>query len=377
MKIDPKMWADAICSFLSKIYSKGRIMLAAFFKKCKGAIMSPLGHGRITAITTSGIAPVSIPKEAEKVIISRHIRAGTRASALARAQTDHVIAELKKKHPELNVEVITVKTTGDAVIDKPLSAAGGKGLFTKEIEDALLAKEIDFAVHSLKDLPTKLPEWLQLGAITVREDPRDALVGASPKQLKEKVTKIGTSSLRRRAQMKRLFPKAKVVDLRGNVDTRLKKVREGVVDCTVLALAGLRRLGLEKEVSTVMDIEDMLPAAAQGAIGIEIRERDRWVRDLLRCINCDVTTKCVTAERAFLTKLGGGCRVPVAALAVIEDGVLHLKGRVTSLDGKRMIEDSRGGPANSAAAIGEHLADILLKRGAGEIIKEARSNTRT
>lgn len=304
--------------------------------------------------------------------MSKHIRVGTRASALARAQTDHVIAELKKKHPNLTIETITIKTTGDAVIDKPLSTVGGKGLFTKEIEDALLAKEIDLAVHSLKDLPTELPRWLQLGAITIREDPRDALVGKSMKQLREDGIKIGTSSLRRKAQIKRLCPKAKVVNLRGNVDTRLKKVREDVVDCTVLALAGLRRLGREKEVSAVMDIEDMLPAPAQGAVGIEIREEDKELRDLLRCINSDVTTKRVTAERAFLAKLGGGCQVPVAALATMDGDTLRLKGRVISLDGKRMVEDSRGGPANSAVGIGEHLADILLEKGAGKIIKEAR-----
>lgn len=306
--------------------------------------------------------------------MSKSIRVGTRSSALATAQTNNVIAGLKEAHPGLNIEIITIKTTGDAVIDRPLSAVDGKGLFTKEIEDALLAKEIDFAVHSLKDLPVELPDRLALGAVTAREDPRDALIGKSMEQLGKKGIKIGTSSLRRRAQIKRLFPGANVVDLRGNVDTRLQKVRNGDVDCAVLALAGLRRLKREGEVSVIMDVEDMLPAPAQGAVGIEIRDDDDRLRDLLNVIHCDVTEKCTAAERAFLGRLGGGCRVPVAALAVIEGGTLHLKGRVISMKGDLMIEGIRGGPQDSASGIGTQLADVLLSQGAEEIIEKARAN---
>lgn len=292
---------------------------------------------------------------------------------LARTQTDWVISQLneKGKHPDLTVEVITIRTTGDAVTDRALSQIGGKGLFTKELEDALLAGTIDLAVHSLKDLPTDFPPGMALGAIPVREDPRDALIGKTVAELQNAAAgvKIGTSSLRRIAQLRRLFPQAEMVDLRGNVDTRLRKVREGQVDAAVMALAGLRRLGRDDEVKAVFEPDQMLPAPGQGALGIEIRLGDDRLTELLEPIRSERTERCVTAERALLARLGGGCLIPVGALAGIEDGTLELVGRVISVDGRQMIAGSRTGPAERADEIGTGLAEELIAQGAGEIIE--------
>jgi len=302
------------------------------------------------------------------------LRVGTRASLLARIQTDWVLRELRNRHRNLNIEVITIRTTGDAVTDRALSRIGGKGLFTKELEDALLKGQIDFAVHSLKDLPTDLPEGLALGAVPKREDARDALVGMTIEELKHSRhrAKIGTSSLRRMAQLRRMFPNAEVLNLRGNLDTRLRKVKDGVVDCAVLALAGLCRLAREDQVSAVFDPDQMLPAPGQGALGIEIRNNDRPMRELLETIRCETSERCVLAERAFLTRLGGGCQVPVGAFARLEGDTLRLKGRVISPEGRRLVEGSRCGSAATADEIGRQLADDLLEKGAGEIIAEVR-----
>jgi hydroxymethylbilane synthase len=300
------------------------------------------------------------------------LRIGTRASALARIQTDWVIEKLLNAHPALRIETVVIRTTGDAVIDRALSKIGGKGLFTKELEDALLAGRIDLAVHSLKDLPTEFADGLALGAVPERQDPRDALVGTTIDTLRASPAgvKVGSSSLRRAAQLRRMFPLIEVTDIRGNVDTRLRKVKEGKYDAAVMALAGLCRLHREHEARDVFQPDQMLPAPGQGALGIEIRADDHRLKHLLEPIHCTDVYRCVTAERAFLHRLGGGCQVPVAALATIDAGTLTLRGRVVSLDGSRLIEGSRNGPPEQASDIGEHLAEELIQGGAAEIIDE-------
>jgi len=304
--------------------------------------------------------------------INDPLRIGTRASALARIQTDWVIEKLLNAHPALQIETVVIRTTGDAVIDRALSKIGGKGLFTKELEDALLVGKIDLAVHSLKDLPTEFADGLALGAVPERQDPRDALVGTTIDALRASPVgvKVGSSSLRRAAQLRRMFPQIEVTDIRGNVDTRLRKVTEGKYDAAVMALAGLRRLHREDEARDIFPPDQMLPAPGQGALGIEIRADDHRLKHLLEPIHRIDVYRCVTAERAFLHRLGGGCQVPVAALATIDAGTLTLRGRVISLDGSRLIEGSRNGPPEQASNIGEHLAEELIRRGAAEIIDE-------
>lgn len=296
------------------------------------------------------------------------LRIGTRGSLLARTQTDAVARTLRQRHADLTIDITIIRTTGDNVIDKALSAIGGKGLFTKELEEALLDGRIDLAVHSLKDLPTEFPDGLHVAAVPEREDPRDALIGTTPDQLSG--LKVGTSSLRRAAQLRYLYPNVKVVDLRGNVDTRLRKVKEGVVGAAVMALAGLRRVGRDDEVGAVFEIDTMLPAPAQGALGLETRQGDERVQEILNVIHCRTTHECVTAERAMLEHLGGGCQVPIAAHATIDGDTLHLAGRVISVDGKTMVQDQHRGPRAQAESIGKELAETLVRKGAGRIIEQ-------
>ena len=303
--------------------------------------------------------------------MNRTLVVGTRASLLAGRQTDWVVQALRRCHPALTLDVVTIRTTGDAFLHRPLSAVGGRGLFTKELEDALSARKIDLAVHSLKDLPTQLPDGLTLGAIPAREDPRDALVGTTIAELRtsSRHLTIGTCSLRRQAQLRRLFPEARIVDLRGNLDTRLRKVKEKVVDGAVLALAGLKRIGREDEVAAVFEIDDILPAPGQAALAIEIRREDAELRELLQPIHCLVTDRCVTAERELLAGLDAGCHAPLAAWARIVGQTLHLKGRVLSLDGRQVVEGTHSGPADSPRDVGRRLAEDLASRGAAGIIE--------
>lgn len=296
------------------------------------------------------------------------VRVGTRGSLLATTQTGWVVDRLKRAHPGRTFETIEIRTTGDLHSETVPAKALDKGHFTREIEDALLAGEIDLAIHSLKDLPGDLPEGLALGAVPGREDSRDVLVGATRDELTSGVT-VGTSSVRRAAQLRRSFPGSRVVDLRGNLDTRLRKVREGVVDCAVLAAAGLARLGREEEISFAFNENEMLPAPGQGALGIELRADDAATKEIVATIHCVRTFTCVTAERAFLEALGGGCQVPVAALATIEDNELALTGRVVSPDGKELFENTRQGRPEEAEATGRELAATLTARGAGRIIE--------
>jgi len=302
------------------------------------------------------------------------LRIGTRGSALALAQAEETRRRLIAAHPALAapgaVEIQAIRTTGDRVQDRALSEIGGKGLFTKEIEDGLLDGSLDIAVHSMKDMPTRLPEGLIIGALLPREDPRDALFArdsalagpASLAALKPGAV-VGTSGLRRQAQLLALRPDLRVVPFRGNVDTRLAKLDAGAVDATLLALAGLKRLGKADRVSAVLDPQEMLPAVAQGAIGIECREADERVRALLSAIHDRDTGDRVAAERALLAALDGSCRTPIAALAELGPGdTLTLVSRVALPDGSEMHEDRRDGPRSEAARLGTEAGAALRRR---------------
>ena len=295
------------------------------------------------------------------------LRIGTRGSKLALAQTKMVRDVLAATYSYLAPpEIIVIKTTGDQVHNRPLVEIGGKGLFTKEIEEALLSGRIDLAVHSMKDIPTMLPAGLVVDCLLPREDPRDALFAGSAASIDDLPhgAVVGTVSLRRSAQLLARRSDLKVVPFRGNVDTRLNKLAAGVVDVTLLAVAGLKRLGMEDRICTILEPEDMLPAAAQGAIGVECRADDVRTRNLLAPINHRETALCVTAERALLEMLGGSCRTPVAALAELREGVLCLRGLLAWPDGSRLVSVERRGEPASATALGRE-AGAELKKTAG------------
>jgi hydroxymethylbilane synthase len=294
------------------------------------------------------------------------LRIGSRGSALALWQAEHVKARLEVLGHVVEVRVIV--TTGDKTLDGPLESVGGKGAFLKEIEEALLARDVDLAVHSLKDVPTALPEGLALSAILERADPRDAVLTADGRTLAALPhgSRVGTTSLRRQAQLRAARPDLAVADLRGNVDTRIRRLREGRFDAIVLALAGLARLGRAGEASEVLDTEVMLPAPGQGAIAIETRAEDPEVAQAVAPLDHPATARAVAAERAFLERLGGGCNVPLGAHAVADGDGLHLRALVARVDGTRVVRgESRGAEAES---IGRGLAEDLLGRGAGELI---------
>lgn len=304
--------------------------------------------------------------------MKRQIRIGTRGSALALWQAEWVKSELEKKYPGLVVTLTKIKTTGDKILDVPLAKVGGKGLFVKEIEEAMLEGTIDIAVHSMKDVPTFFPEGLHLGAITKREDPRDALISRDHVKFNDlpNGANIGTSSLRRQAQLMNIRPDFHIQQLRGNVDTRLRKLKEGQFHAIILAAAGVRRLGLAENVTEYIDPEISLPAIGQGALGIECRIDDRELNNTISFFNHAETRVCVTAERALLRKLEGGCQVPIACYGLMKNGTLHLSGLVGSVDGKRIIKDSINGRPEDADKLGVTLAEKLLGQGADVILRE-------
>ncbi len=304
--------------------------------------------------------------------MSKKIIIATRGSQLALWQAEWVRSELLKRYPGVEVELNKIKTTGDKITDVPLAQVGGKGLFTKEIEEALLANEAHLAVHSMKDVPTFFPEGLKLAFTTEREDPRDALISRDYKSFKElpQGAVIGTSSLRRKSQILALRPDIKIEDLRGNIDTRLRKAKEGVYDAIVLAGAGLRRLGWGESITEYFDPEVMLPAIGQGALGIETRIGDDETNEMAAFFNHPDTDAAVTAERALLRRLEGGCQVPIAAFATVDRDSLTLRGLVASTDGERIIKDKVTGKVSEAEPLGICLAEKLLKDGAYEILKE-------
>jgi len=302
----------------------------------------------------------------------RELIIGTRGSALAIGQAEWVQSRLCELQPGLLVSLKRIKTTGDRILDSPLAMIGGKGLFVKEIEEALARGEIDLAVHSMKDVPTSLPVGMEILSIPAREDPRDALIsrdGVSLEKLR-KGARIGTSSLRRQAQMLNARPDFQVSILRGNVDTRLRKLDAGEYDAILLAAAGIRRLGLEQRITEFLSYDVCLPAISQGALGLEGRADDRFVRELVLWLEDPSTRMAVTAERGFLERLEGGCQVPIAAHATVGDQTMTLRGLIASVDGHRLIQGSSEGPIGDAKKIGVALAERLLSQGGREILKE-------
>jgi hydroxymethylbilane synthase len=302
----------------------------------------------------------------------KELRIGTRGSQLALYQANWVKEKLVQTHPPLKVTLITIKTTGDKIQDAPLAKIGGKGLFVKEIEEALIQGRIDLAVHSIKDVPTELPESLHLSAITKREDPRDVFISKDGTLLKDlpQRAKIGTSSLRRQAQLLHFRGDLELIPLRGNLDTRLKKLERMNLDGIVLAMAGVKRLGFEARITEVFPIEISLPAIGQGALGIETRKEDKGVEERIHFLNDPESAIAISAERSFLKRLGGGCQVPIAAFAKIVDSNLRIDGLVGTTDGKRLVKHHLEGPAEEAESLGNELAEILLGKGAKEILEE-------
>ena len=299
------------------------------------------------------------------------LRLGTRASLLALCQANWIKKRVEELNPAVLVNLVHIKTTGDKN-DTPLYKVGGKGLFVKEIEEALLGGEIDLAVHSAKDLPALIPEGLALLAFPEREDPRDALITEDGKRFGEipRAGKVGTGSLRRKAQLLHLRPDLEIVPLRGNLDTRIKKLSSLKLDAIILASAGMRRMCWEARVSEYFDPEVMLPATGQGVLAIEGRMEDDGVRQAVVPLNHIPTQISVLAERAFLKRLGGGCQVPIAGLARTEGEKLIFTGLVAGVDGKRVIKGKIEGPVGKNEELGERLAEELLSKGAADILKE-------
>jgi len=293
------------------------------------------------------------------------LRIGTRASLLAVTQSTWVKNQIETAHPQTRVELVKITTKGDRILDVPLAKVGGKGLFVKEIEDALLAGEVDLAVHSMKDVPTELPDGLHIGIIPLRETAQDAFVSvkyASLAALPQGAT-IGTSSLRRKSQLAALRPDLIITDLRGNIDTRLRKLDEGIFDAIILAGAGLNRLGQGERITALLTPEQMLPPISQGALGIELRREDTELLAGLQFLHHPQTAVAVAAERAFLLRLEGGCQVPIGAHATLSGSTVTLTGLIASIDGHQLIKDTTSGPVEQTDRLGTTLAETLLARG--------------
>jgi hydroxymethylbilane synthase len=293
------------------------------------------------------------------------LRIGTRASLLAVTQSTWVKTQIEEAHPHVRVELVKITTKGDRILDVPLAKVGGKGLFVKEIEDALLAGDVDLAVHSMKDVPTELPEGLHIGIIPLRETAQDAFLSVKYSSLDVLPlgATIGTSSLRRKSQLAALRPDLNIVDLRGNIDTRLRKLDEGMYDAIILAGAGLNRLKLNERITTLLDPEQMLPAISQGSLGIELRKDDKELLEGLAFLHDTHTAVTVAAERAFLLRLEGGCQVPIGAYATLSGSTVTLTGLIASVDGRQLIKDTTTGSTEQAAMLGTSLAETLLARG--------------
>lgn len=305
----------------------------------------------------------------------RVIVVGSRGSRLALRQTELVLGELRARFPGQRFQVQEVRTTGDRRANASLAAIGGQGVFVKELETALRARRVDMAVHSLKDVPSEVGKGLVLAAITKREDVRDAVVSRGGLRLADlpSGSRVGTGSLRRAVQVKALRPDLEVVDLRGNVDTRLRKVEEGQVDAAILAAVGLARLGYLERAAETLDTDAMLPAIGQGALTLECRADDAEVLEMAAALDHRETRLATDAERAFLARLGGGCRLPIAALGVADGDSLRLRGLIADPEGRRILRGETSGPASDAEAVGVGLAEGLLSKGAGELMSEAAS----
>ncbi len=301
------------------------------------------------------------------------IRIGTRGSPLALAQAREVALRLAQAHKlaDGTCELVVIKTSGDRIADRPLIEAGGKGLFTKELEEALLAGDIELAVHSMKDMPAQVPAGLGIAAILPREDARDAFVSVKYASFDELPSGavVGTSSPRRQAQALRLRPDLRIVPLRGNVETRLRKLGEGIADATFLACAGLNRLGLAQHATERMGLDRMLPAVAQGAIGIEVRTEDSDTATLVAALGDAPTELCVSAERAMLSSLEGSCRTPIAGHAELREGALHIRGEILAPDGRQCYAATRSGAPHRAMRLGEETAAELLGRAGPDFLR--------
>ncbi len=297
-------------------------------------------------------------------------RIGTRGSKLALHQAAWVGESLRGAFPGLGITLVTIKTRGDKILDSPLSMVGGKGLFVKEIEEALLAGQVDIAVHSVKDVPAEMSPGLAISAIPQREDPRDVLISRRERALAELPlgAKVGTSSLRRRAQLLFLRKDLTIVPVRGNVDTRMRKLDQGELDAIVLAAAAVHRLGLQARVTEFFSEEDMVPAVGQGALAVQTRTGDGVVAEMVQALDNPDSRLCVEAERAFLRRLGGGCQVPVGAY-VVKDGVeLELRGMVAAPDGDLIFRERMRGPLSHGVELGQALAERIIERGAGQLL---------
>lgn len=301
---------------------------------------------------------------------NRTIRIATRKSALAMWQAEYVQAKLQENHPDLTVELLPMSTQGDRILDSPLAKIGGKGLFIKELEIAMQEGRADLAVHSMKDMPVELPDGFGIHAICPREDPRDAFVSNTYKNIDElpQGSVVGTSSLRRQCQIKANRPDLVIKDLRGNVNTRLAKLDEGQFDAIILASAGLIRLEMPERIRAFIEPEQSLPAVGQGAVGIECRNDDAELIEILSVLHCEETATRVIAERAMNAKLQGGCQVPIGSFAVLEGETLHLRGLVGATDGSEIIRAEHSADKTQAAAIGEKVAEDLLAQGADKIL---------
>ena len=301
---------------------------------------------------------------------SSPLRIGTRGSPLALAQAYETRKRLTNalNIGEDSFEIVVISTSGDRILDRPLKEVGGKGLFTKEIEQDMLDGKIDIAVHSMKDMPVEQPDGLTLGCYLPREDVRDAFVSSRYKNVNElpSGSKVGTSSLRRKAQLKFSRPDLEVVEFRGNVQTRLKKLKDGVATCTFLAMAGLNRLGLEEVAQSTMNPNEMLPAIAQGAIGIEWREEDEQISDILKKIHHEETGQRLNTERAFLAELDGSCQTPIAGLAIIEGSSLKFTGQVLRTDGSESISETAFGDIEDGPRLGREMAQKILSQAGPE-----------
>ena len=304
------------------------------------------------------------------------ITIGTRGSQLALWQANWVKEAVNRNHPDLTVELVIIKTKGDKILDVPLAKVGGKGLFVKEIEEALLDGRIDLAVHSMKDMPADIPVGLCIGAIPEREEPRDVLITRSglPLERLDKGARIGTSSLRRSAQLLRVRPDISIVPLRGNLDTRLKKLESEALDAIVLAAAGVRRLGLADRITQILDESILLPAVGQGALCIEIRKNDSRMAPVVADLDDLPTRQVVMGERMFLNRLEGGCQVPIAGHGHIDENGYTLTGLVCDVDGSHQVKQSQTGPVAQSEQIGLQLAETLLAMGAGEILERLNAN---
>jgi hydroxymethylbilane synthase len=304
------------------------------------------------------------------------LRIATRKSPLALWQAEHVSALLRHAHPDLNVELVPLSTKGDRIQDRSLAAIGGKGLFIKELETALEDRRADIAVHSMKDVPGELPEGLCIAAVLPRADARDALLAPDAKSLNDlpRGARVGTSSLRRQAQLLAARPDLKIEGLRGNVDTRLRRLDNGELDAIILACAGLIRMGWESRIGARLEPSLCLPAVAQGIIGIECRSADARVRLLLGALNHAPTRLVMDAERAFAGRLGGSCQSPIAAHATLHREHMTLDGLVAEPDGSRLLRDCIAGSSEDARGLGERLADRVLAAGAGALLERLRND---